>query len=75
MAADNSRAGGLGLHRVVPVGLVDHHDVGKLEHTLLDAQQLVAGARPGHLIDQGHRVAVLAVDPSSTRTGRIDSRR
>ncbi len=28
-----------------------------------------------HLIDAGHRVAVLAVDPSSTRTGGVDPRR
>ncbi len=27
-----------------------------------------------HLVERGHRVAVLAVDPSSVRTGRVDPR-
>ena len=43
-AADSSRAARGGLVDVVAVGLVHRDHVGELEHALLDALQLVAGA-------------------------------
>ena len=46
--------------RAVRVGITGSPGVGK--STTIDALGM-------HLIEQGHRVAVLAVDPSSARTG------
>jgi LAO/AO transport system kinase len=65
--ADRAAAGAAVLDRVLPrtgraarVGISGAPGVGK--STFIEALGL-------HLIEQGHRVAVLAVDPSSTRSG------